>query len=506
MVPEGASAAGGGVRAKRATVAAALIVAAALSAGVAALVLAGPAWPATLTVNTASDEQNENGQCSLREAIINANQDNQPDSPGSLDCPAGVGADTIKFGLGDAPATITLAEPLPAVTDGEGLTVGTTDGAAPGAKISGAGQVRVFEVAEGAKLALKGLTVADGNGGPGGGVLNRGNLTVSGSTLSGNGAASGGGLYNSGTATVINSTLSGNSASDSGGGIHNHGQGARLEVRNSTLFDNSAGQSGGGIEHAGGSARLRNTIVADGPSGENPSGENCHWPVDGSVSRITDGGHNLSSDNTCGFSTANRSHSGVDNPKLDPFLADNGGPSPTHALLEGSLAVDKGDSFGAGADQRGLPRPTDLGEVGNARGGDGSDIGAYEMVKCSGGVVNAAGTIVGRPGRDKLSGGPGDDFIFGLGGDDTIFGGGGNDEVCSGKGNDALYGGPGDDKLLGGEGKDNLRGDGGNDRLEGLRGDDRLNADDGEKDDLVHGGSGQDRCDTDRVDVRRSCR
>jgi Ca2+-binding RTX toxin-like protein len=168
--------------------------------------------------------------------------------------------------------------------------------------------------------------------------------------------------------------------------------------------------------------------------------------------------------------------------------------------------VDRGRSFGADADQRGLPRPTDLGPVGNARGGDGSDIGAYEQVRCSGDVVNAAGTIVGTPGPNRLSGGPADDFIFGLGGNDTISGGGGNDEVCSGKGNDTLIGGLGDDTLLGGEGKDNIRGDGGDDRLEGLLGDDKLNADDGERDRLVHGGSGQDTCKTDPEDVRKSCR
>jgi Ca2+-binding RTX toxin-like protein len=151
--------------------------------------------------------------------------------------------------------------------------------------------------------------------------------------------------------------------------------------------------------------------------------------------------------------------------------------------------VDKGDSFGATADQRGLPRPTDLGMIRNAAGGDGSDIGAYEQVLCSGGVVNAVGTVVGTPRRDVLRGGEGNDTIFGLGGNDEISGGGGNDEVCSGKGNDTL------------------RGDGGDDKLEGLRGDDRLNTKDHVRgNDEAHGGSGQDACETDPEDKKASCR
>ncbi len=207
---------------------------------------------------------------------------------------------------------------------------------------------------------------------------------------------------------------------------------------------------------------------------------------------ITDGGYNLSSDGTCNLATANRSRPNVD-PDLGE-LADNGGPAPTHALLSGSPAVDKGRSFGADADQRGLPRPTDLGPINNARGGDGSDI-------------NAAGTVVGDAGPNRLSGGPGDDFIFGLGGNDTITGGGGNDEVCSGKGNDTIYGEGGDDELLGGEGKDYLRGDGGDDILEGLLGDDRLNTIDRVRaNDDALGGSGQDTCKTDSKAEKDSCR
>src|SRR5207245_1306438 len=65
-------------------------------------------------------------------------------------------------------------------------------------------------------------------------------------------------------------------------------------------------------------------------------------------------------------------------PKLGP-LADHGGPSFTMAPLPGSPSLDAGSRFGATTDQRGLPRPVDLIATPNASGGDGSDIGAYEV-------------------------------------------------------------------------------------------------------------------------------
>ena len=60
-------------------------------------------------------------------------------------------------------------------------------------------------------------------------------------------------------------------------------------------------------------------------------------------------------------------------------LQDNGGPTPTHALLSGSVAIDRGHSGSAIADQRGSLRPVDLPEVANAAGSNGSDIGAFEL-------------------------------------------------------------------------------------------------------------------------------
>jgi CSLREA domain-containing protein len=311
-----------------------LAVVAMVMAGVLASLPAAQA--ATFTVTTAADEQNTNNQCSLREAIINANQNNQS---GSADCPAGVGEDTINFQPSLSPATITLGSQL-TITDSAGLVI---DGGSAKITVSGNNAVRVFEVGtstiSGAKLTLNNLTVANGRAILGGGILNE----------------------SSNTLTVRNSTLSGNSARAAGGDIHNNSPGT-LTVRNSTLWGNSATEdfgTGGSISSNGGSATLKNTIVANSPSGGNCSGT------------VTNGGYNLDSDGSCGFGTTNHSLSGTTDNPLNPqlgSLANNGGPTLTHALLAGSPAIDKGNSFGATTDQRGVARPQ----------GAAPDIGSFE--------------------------------------------------------------------------------------------------------------------------------
>ncbi len=382
----------------------ALLMSLALAASVLA-VLASPARAANFTVTNISDS----GAGSLRQAIIDANQN------------TGV-ADTIFFDQSLSGQTITLSSQL-TVTDSAELTV---DVGGADITVSGNTAVRVFFVDSGAKLTLNRLGVANGyapegsfgvgsSDALGGGIYNAGTLTVSNSTLSHNiDSFSGGGIYNTGTLTVSNSTLSKNIAGESaGGGISNTGT---LTVRNSTLSkNNSEGESGGGIYNEGtltvsnstlsendnnifnnnifnrgsatvshstlyevgsatnmasleGTLTVSNTIVAsNGPA------KDCFVLFSGT---IIDGGYNLSSDGSCGFSTANNSLPNTD-PKLGE-LAFNGGPTQTHALLEDSPAVDKGNSSAATADdQRGEKRPSDFPEIANA--GDGSDIGAFEL-------------------------------------------------------------------------------------------------------------------------------
>jgi hypothetical protein len=62
-------------------------------------------------------------------------------------------------------------------------------------------------------------------------------------------------------------------------------------------------------------------------------------------------------------------------------------------LLNSSPAIDKGNSFGSFADQRGLARPVDLASSPNAAGGDGADIGAFEAQAPTAAAVSITGRI-----------------------------------------------------------------------------------------------------------------
>jgi hypothetical protein len=200
--------------------------------------------------------------------------------------------------------------------------------------------------------------------GLGGGVNNfvGGTMTISNSTISGNVSPSGGGIENVGTLTINNSTISGNTALI-GGGIDNE---TLVTINNSTISNNSAKDHGrgGGIADEGNAVIIRNSIVAN-----SPSGGNCYGGP-------TSAGHNLSDDKTCNF--FNRGDLNNTDPKLGR-LENNGGPTQTHALLSGSPAIDAGNPKGCTdghghllkTDQRGKPRP-------DKEDKSGCDMGAYE--------------------------------------------------------------------------------------------------------------------------------
>jgi uncharacterized repeat protein (TIGR01451 family)/CSLREA domain-containing protein len=359
---------------------------------------AKPAYAATtVTVNTTADEAATDGQCSLREAIANANANT--DTTGG-DCAAGSqGADTID--LSSLSGTITLAFNLDAISDaatilGPGAGTLTIDANGTGA---------VFAVF--APTTISGLTMR--GGAPG--IFNRDALTVRNSVIRDNTGSSGGGIENEGTLTLVNDTVKNNAAQFVGGGLWNFGAGATiidstisgnataqfggggiangpLTIINSTISGNTSPDGGGGISlaQAGGLiavnstisgnsapigggvccgfAELENTIVA-GQTG----GGNC------GLSSVFDFGYNIDDDGTCGLSTGNHSLPNTD-PLLDPAgLKDNGGPTQTIALQPGSPAIDaipvgvNGCGTTIASDQRGVSRPH----------GSGCDIGAFEV-------------------------------------------------------------------------------------------------------------------------------
>ncbi|KMW57774.1 Alkaline phosphatase [Candidatus Rhodobacter oscarellae] len=141
-------------------------------------------------------------------------------------------------------------------------------------------------------------------------------------------------------------------------------------------------------------------------------------------------------------------------------------------------------------------------------GGDGDDLlnGDNENDTIRGG--NGNDTVAGGRGDDSLFGDNNDDILFGWLGLDTINGGEGNDTLIGEEdsdlldgwsGNDWLYGGQGWDTLIGGGGADNLNGDGeddvliggdGNDTLAGGTGNDFLHGED--DNDLLFGWLGND--------------
>jgi hypothetical protein len=165
--------------------------------------------------------------------------------------------------------------------------------------------------------------------------------------------------------TITNSTVSGNVASGFGGGIRTN---ADTSLDSVTIAGNTSGLgSGGGIEQTGGTVTVKNTIIA-GNSGQ-AGNSDC-------AGTLTSQGHNLVQAVPAGCTITGDAFGnliGMD-PLLGP-LQDNGGPTPTRALLPGSPAIDAGSDTGCpDTDQRGYSRPVD----GDNNGPPVCDMGAFE--------------------------------------------------------------------------------------------------------------------------------
>jgi hypothetical protein len=279
----------------------------------------------------------------------------------------------------------------------------------PGAKfltISGNNSNRVFNIT-GGNVTLSGLTIANGNADGGGGirvgagtlniyqcqimsntapdliggggiyVLTNASLVLSNSAIAFNHAyILGGGIYvNGGQAAMWNCTVFSNALKDVPNGIFSpFGAGivvyqGSLGIISSTVSSNSSTHTAGGIAIANGAVNIRSSIVAGNIA------TNAAPDVFGA---ITSGGYNLIG-NTNGGSGFGASGDQLNvNPLLAAF-ADYGGPTLTMALRGGSPAIDRGKNFDTTTDQRGAPRPFDFASFANAIGGDGSDIGAFEL-------------------------------------------------------------------------------------------------------------------------------
>ena len=351
--------------------------------------------PTTFTVTTLDDHDDgtcNGSDCTLREAINAANNHS--------------GKDFINFAAG-LTGTIQLASALPNITT-------TMDIQGPGANVvavrrNTSALHRIFTVdngtVSGPTVTISALTMTNGSvggssfpGNAGGGVYaNHAKLTLIDCVISGNvgGFTGGGGIYNNGggsssaTLTLRQCTISGNNApSTNGGGIYNSASGtgsAVLTIENCTFSGNSAGSGGGVFSFGGGSAGVASVTVLNTTfAGNSASGSaifNDSDTTGGGTATLTIGnnifkqglggnflsdgtitslGHNIASDaaNGPGGTGPGGYLNGVGDkrntdPLLDSNLVNNGGATPTHALLVNSPAINNGDdSLAPDRDQR----------------------------------------------------------------------------------------------------------------------------------------------------------
>ena len=143
-----------------------------------------------------------------------------------------------------------------------------------------------------------------------------------------------------------------------------------MTITNSTFTDNSADY---GVVDNSGTLTITTSILTNSPTGGNCNG------------LISDGYlYSIQDDETCGFGTSSWSNT---NPMLAP-LGDNGGPTWTHALLDGSPAINavSTDFCTLETDQRGITRPQ----------GGVCDTGAFEYGAIVGlSAVNDSPTTLG---------------------------------------------------------------------------------------------------------------
>lgn len=275
-----------------------------------------------------------------------------------------------------------------------GNTAGTTGG---GVALTFNGSVEIVNSTISGNTATGnggGLYMSDGTGA----------VRVTNSAITGNTSSAGGGgiAMRSQNLTLTNSTVSGNTSAAGGGGIldGSGGGGAlSMDILNSTIaFNHDAGGLGGGIFANGFgviSHTLTSTIVSD-----NTSGAGAGAPDD---IRVGAGAIDLASSNnligdaaTAGGLTDGTNGNIVGRDARLVALANNGGPTMTHALRSDSPARDAGSaSTSLNRDQRGSLFVRNF--------GDAPDIGAYERQTLALVVDNAGDADDGDVSDGQLS-------------------------------------------------------------------------------------------------------
>lgn len=246
-------------------------------------------------------------------------------------------------------------------------------------------------------IEIENSTVANNTAKNGGGFfLNNGtNVNAIGSTFNGNIATTsdavgnrGGGLMFilTGTAAFTNSTISGNKALvRDGGAILISSFGTAVTLNNTTVAFNEAAGVGGGFKFTdnGQGAIFNSSIVAKNTGGSAPdiSGPFTPMNINGSNNLIGVGDGVTFTDPNNLIGSLISPGAPID-PMLKP-LANNGGPTMTHALRPGSPALDQGfnilGSVTVPNDQRGANRTYDDPlATPTLIGSDNTDIGSFE--------------------------------------------------------------------------------------------------------------------------------
>lgn len=374
-----------------------------------------PGHAATIAVNSTADGDIPalagNGTCDLREAIESAQFDVAIDV-----CTAGSGADVITFNLGAGPHTITLNGTAGVLEINSDLTI--TGPGATQLAIDGNNSTRLFFIREGRTVTMSGLTIQNGyvpdsaTNPSGAGIFLKGSLTANAIAVDSNqvgddipacfgcvgggihvhvgssltltnssvsrnvvgGNSQGGGISQDpeSTMTLSNVTLSSNrtGTTGQGGGVHTMGA---AEFNNVTITNNLANRGGGVYVASSGVLKIGNSIVEGNiVDGESPSGVDCGVTQQGVIDSQD---YNLIGDLTGCTVSGTTTHNITGDAQLGS-LQNNGGQTSTHALPDGSPAVDAADPASSceATDQRGVARPID----GDAVAGAICDMGAYE--------------------------------------------------------------------------------------------------------------------------------
>ncbi len=208
----------------------------------------------------------------------------------------------------------------------------------------------------------------------GGGIRNvSSTLNIHETVIHSNKAEIGAGLYQTGESatTMKNVTVSNNTATSAGAGVWVEGGTAYIE--NSTITNNrTPGDSGGiAVNNASPRVTLKNSIVAGNTAAGFANSNDCSGVSrPASPPNLVSNGNNLfGSDAGCTSSVASDIFT-TDITSVVAPLADNGGPTLTHALQVDSPAINAGGTTATPLliDQRGFIRPI----------GGQVDIGAFE--------------------------------------------------------------------------------------------------------------------------------